>query len=707
MRSLSWCLGLLLLASCGGESVAPFARLNGVHGLTHVGSLVFVTSAQGSELRVIDSLPDPVLRRDEPGFLRAPNPLNLLSIPVLDRPVRLTPDLHWTAGAELRGPYLYVEGAGAREISVVAAAPEFLQEVARLSANGPVTSVAGLGPATDADPSLLFHAEDQAGLGRLFVTALAGPSRIESEPPLTQAVRRQDGSPIAFADETLVAMTVLPRAEGGGVRLAVALRGVLGHTGRSLLLTLDPDGTQLTAEPLVLDFGGPVRELRTHGTYLRLLRNGSGFPLDANQDRLPDGTTLGLEAGSRIFGLLDEEACGGLASCRGVVAVDAITRTQAAPWPALTEGQRSLDARGLPMLPIADGNAMIQSFAVQPGLTWLPPQPGVTDPPLNVFDLGGILSAGTGNFTMFDADALQQVNIATSGPAIATTGPAFVTETLRLRDVNGAEIGGFNLDPTRAPLIAGAADLSLNPGVIREETIAFTFQGAIPGLAEVPVTGAGVSATFGIAPDAAKRVRPGDGVRGSGPGCETSLVVDAVDPGAGTVTTSPALAAGCATVTFSVGTTDPWVVRGSESGYLGRTAGGQVFTSEAGTPFAHLPTPPERTPPPQPPLPTYVPGAPAMTLRFVLPPDFLPTAGQSVTVITTDGFAPLRSRVNTDAAGGLPFALPARPAHRPPGSGFYPGGSVWVAYPSANAVISFAPAELNPLSSFAKLRAYQ
>ena len=85
MRSLFFSLGLLLLASCGGEQVAPFARLNGVHGLTHVGTLVFVTSSQGSELRVLDTVPDEALRRLQPGFLRAPNPLALLSIPVLDR----------------------------------------------------------------------------------------------------------------------------------------------------------------------------------------------------------------------------------------------------------------------------------------------------------------------------------------------------------------------------------------------------------------------------------------------------------------------------------------------------------------------------------------------------------------------------------------------------------------------------------------------
>ena len=191
--------------------------------------------------------------------------------------MNLTPDLRWgDDGFELRGPYLYVEGAGAREISVVAAAPEFLKESARLATNGPVTSVAGLGPATAADASLLFHAEDQAGVGRLFRTILAGPERLEAEPPTTAPLRHVDGSPIAFADETVVAMTVLPRAADGGARLAVATRGALGLTGRAFLLTLDPTGAQLTRDPQELAFGGPVRKLLTHGAYDRVLRTPDG-----------------------------------------------------------------------------------------------------------------------------------------------------------------------------------------------------------------------------------------------------------------------------------------------------------------------------------------------------------------------------------------------------------------------------------------------
>ena len=145
-----------------------------------------------------------------------------------------------------------------------------------------------------------------------------------------------------------------------------------------------------------------------------------------------------MPAGARIFGVLDEESCGGGLACRGIVAVDAIDLDQAAPWPALTLGQRSLDVRGLPMIPVADERAMIQGFALKTRLPWLPPQPGVPNPKSDVFDLGGVFSSGNGNYTLFDADALQQVNLATNAPS-------FVLDTLMLTDAAGLAIPGVDL----------------------------------------------------------------------------------------------------------------------------------------------------------------------------------------------------------------------------------------------------------------------
>jgi len=167
-----------------------------------------------------------------------------------------------------------------------------------------------------------------------------------------------------------------------------------------------------------------------------------------------------------------------------------------------------------------------------------------------------------------------------------------------------------------------------------------------------------------------------------------------VDAAAGTLTTATALPAGCTAVTFTAGATEPWVVRGSASGWLGRAEAGAVFTSVEGIPFSHLPG--------------YQPGRPAMTLRLVLPPDYLPAAGHVLSVLTTDGFAPLTSRVET-SGGSLGFPLlylPGALTVLGP-SPYHRLGSIWTAYPSANAVVSFAPVEINPLASFRKIESYQ
>ena len=88
-------------------------------------------------------------------------------------------------------------------------------------------------------------------------------------------------------------------------------------------------------------------------------------------------------------------------------------------------------------------------------------------------------------------------------------------------------------------------------------------------------------------------------------------------------------------------------------------------------------------------LPAHVPGAPAMTLRLVLPTGYVPAPGHVLSVITTDGFAPLRSRVDTDSrTQGFPLLyLPGALTVLGP-SAYFGTGSIWVAYPSANAVIS-------------------
>src|SRR5690606_32958521 len=118
MRRTSWIPFALLaiaVAGCDGPEIFDAARLKGITDMEQVGRYIFVASSNNSELRVVDTQADPELGREAPGFVRAPNPIALLSIPVVDRPFALVADIHFDAeGNEVRGPYLYVQGSGAR-----------------------------------------------------------------------------------------------------------------------------------------------------------------------------------------------------------------------------------------------------------------------------------------------------------------------------------------------------------------------------------------------------------------------------------------------------------------------------------------------------------------------------------------------------------------------------------------------------------------
>src|SRR5262249_43793710 len=144
----------LLLAGCSQTQLAPTARIIGTNGLAQVGDLLFVTSTDRAELRALD------LKATTRDFVRAPNPLEPLSIPVLNRPVNLVRDLRYDdSGQEVTGPYLYAQAEAAQEISIVGTdRVTQLVELARLPVPGVVTAIAARGPAAAGQPSTLYYA---------------------------------------------------------------------------------------------------------------------------------------------------------------------------------------------------------------------------------------------------------------------------------------------------------------------------------------------------------------------------------------------------------------------------------------------------------------------------------------------------------------------------------------------------------------------
>ena len=72
--------------------------------------------------------------------------------------------------------------------------------------------------------------------------------------------------------------------------------------------------------------------------------------------------------GTRVYGILEEQACGGPA-CGGIVAVDIVTATSATTPPYRASFPASLDALGLPWRPLRAGDGLITGLTVASGGT--------------------------------------------------------------------------------------------------------------------------------------------------------------------------------------------------------------------------------------------------------------------------------------------------------------------------------------------------
>ena len=123
-----------------------------------------------------------------------------------------------------------------------------------------------------------------------------------------------------LSGEVIVDLILVPGIVGRGICedpaqtcVVYATRSMQGRAGRVLLF--DP----ATLAQKELHFPGPVRTLAIHAGTM--------------------AGTLYVPPGLRVFGILDEERCGG-PECGGVIAVNSMT------------GEIELDSAKLPMLPI-------------------------------------------------------------------------------------------------------------------------------------------------------------------------------------------------------------------------------------------------------------------------------------------------------------------------------------------------------------------
>ncbi|QRN93768.1 hypothetical protein JRI60_31950 [Archangium violaceum] len=478
-------LGALLSACTEEDTALPYAGLVGTYDLALVGERVFVTSSGNNELRVLELARD----LEDRQYARAPNPIEPLSIPVLKRPEALTRDVRYDdAGAEVAGPYVYARSNGSTEISVVGADPSILREVRRLStpelsksSTGPVTAFAARGPDAEGLSTLYYATQETTG-AQLWQLRLPGPEAL-----LAGAVIAAPTLLRALPNLAVSSILVMPNPR----ELAVATRGAAGVLGKSYKLNLDAGA----GADLELNFGGAqVLQLATHPQVTYVLPEGSATP-----ERT-------LQAGERIFGVLDASSCGGQSQCSGVLAVDSAT------------GTVSKDITGFPMLPITGNAGLPMGLSLSPN-TQILLQSGTRSVVTQA--LLGIVPLSDGEILFFDAALLRPFDVIATAPSATVS---FVNS------VGTSQTGS-------SAVVVDAESGGLTNGVTRNNTYTLVYQGVLPGMNSVPYTPG--SAVFELPPAAwtqgGQQVRPGDIIvltpetTGQQP-CATDVVVGSVQP---------------------------------------------------------------------------------------------------------------------------------------------------------------------------------
>ena len=618
---------ILCLAACAGlmagcsdtQAVTTAAGLSGTYDLTVVGSYVFVTSSDRNELRVLDLEASP---RD---FVRAPNPLEPLAIPVLERPTYLTRDVYYRLleepgqddegndialprGSERQGPYVYARSDGAQEISIVSASVPGdlnLRELYRLRLNrqtqpGIITAFAARGPGQGTG-SILYYATQQASVATLWRQSLPAPDAFNPKGALPEGPTRVLDMP----GETVAALLVLPSAPSPDPvtnpleqeHVVVAARGTQGAVGRTFRM----DAARPQAPVVNYAFPAPVRLLATHPVVADAYWEGDldrRVPAPTNEN--PDNTRLvkacgidnylvpedppdlsdedttntvavqpqrrTLAAGEYVFGVLDESSCAGGVQCSGVLAVDSAT------------GQVLNDATGVRMLPIR------QAAGLPTGLTLVPDvrlytRCSVAENHEIPRPLIGVVPSSDGQISIFDAVKLRSFDLNPDGPLVIAPGSII--------DASGASLLGQNEDVTT--YIAG----EVRNGSTRSDTYRIVYEGALPPPRD-PVLSAQTSQcdgtrctfTFG-SPRDARFILTGDAVvlEPVVAACEELTVTDKQEVAGVVVLTTGPLRGDCSarqrfSVRASSNSVRPFVVYSDGRGVEGRMNKGEILTIE-------------------------------------------------------------------------------------------------------------------------------
>ena len=561
---------VLVIAACTSQTVSPGANIVGARDLARVGDLIFVTSSERNELRAIDTGPQPGYYVD---FVRGPNPLEALSIPVLNRPTTLAPDTYWgdftypDAGSdgfrtdfEQYGPYLYAASPGSAEISIINAVKTgvgTLQETARLPTAAPVSALAGFSSPSTGVSTLYFATFDGATtqLQRLLLTHPSSGG-LGSAGELTKQVEILS----TLQSVVITNMVVLP-----GDRLAFSERSSLGKTGDTVVFDVK------TKARTVMQFPSPVRKLVTHGAADVFYCAGRLCPVDPATGKAQPTNKLHIAPGDRLFGILDEEFCGS-SDCSGVVSVDTATGLISNDVPGLelndcpspTGGPCAATPADRQMVPLRFGGLPVGLSIAPAGLLFVPVDDVFSSYKGVFLDALGVTTVATGGIYYWEAGDLVQLDSLSLDPALTQVSFLNAADGGGDLPVGASYPGHIGLD--------GGQELNytIADGKARDELIVVVSEGPISGLTQLPINAGTLSSTY------ASRAAVGDFV-------EIENCPDgAVTAIAGT-TLSISVPGGCTPglATVRAGGAQPYVAAGSLSGYLGRTGPGQTAVWDA------------------------------------------------------------------------------------------------------------------------------
>jgi hypothetical protein len=566
-------------AACMSQSLPLPISIVGLNDLTRTGytvdaglDLLFMTSSDENELRVLNL--NPLLNPRD--FVRGPNPIEPLSIPVLNSPVALAHDVGWDInGMQTSGPYVYARGMASSDISVVAADVSQLYEYCRLLAGDTVTAIAARAPVPEnpASPSSLYFATSDGTNGTLWQADLPPPIASEALAAL----------PRVWSGDHYVC--VLADGSDGGAVVPFAGRVLStfpGQTVTTLMLVPSPDPSNAAWEQSAADPNLPILlALATHAsadggqTVLfnteTLQTRSLGFPAPVTRmvsNEQTENTLLSTNPvvwqGTYIYGTLDESSCADQPSCNGILALNTST------------GGIALDISGLPMLPIAVEGALLTGLAVTPSnlnadiaaVIYVSQGNSGLNPDQQL-PLLGALSSSNGGVYFWDALQMIPINGLNSAPAINadSSGNPII-------DYGFSDGGLYPLEPNTG---VDVTSFYIGAGAVMTETVSLTFQGLLPPLIELPVTplgdgGLAFSAPAGL--DWSRTLFPNDIVQLSNcsdefPATDVSASTFSVDLDGGVL---PADCAASTTFSVRAGPVAQFVVFGTVDGYMGRVS---------------------------------------------------------------------------------------------------------------------------------------